>query len=123
MNFGSPLDSVACCLMLVAGRPFSQRGFSSFQLQLSQTRPVKTFCTETDSQCIAYSGVVPEPLLTHDPSRFRVYFTPTGDTLTQGRILGLFRFCPKDASDQSLTVANAHRHERQRKRQQSRSLL
>ena len=77
MNFGSPLDSVACCLMLVAGRPFSQRGFSSFQLQLSQTRPVKTFCTETDSQCIAYSGVVPEPLLTHDPSRFRVYFTPT----------------------------------------------
>jgi len=39
MNFGSPLNSVTCCLMLVAGRPTSQR-ISSFQPQLSQTRPV-----------------------------------------------------------------------------------
>jgi len=27
INFGSPLDSVACCLMLVAGKPISQRNF------------------------------------------------------------------------------------------------
>ena len=76
MNFGSPLDSVACCLMLVAGRPLSQQIIFSNQLQRSQTQTVKRNCTETSSQCIAYSGVVPEPLLTHDPSRsrFRVYF-------------------------------------------------
>ena len=43
MNFGSPLDSVACCLMLVAGRPISQRILTAFQLQLSQTRPVTSF--------------------------------------------------------------------------------
>ena len=49
MNFGSPLDSVARCLMLVAGargQRCQQRlasKFSSFQLQLSQTRPVKYF--------------------------------------------------------------------------------
>ena len=32
----------------------------------------------THSQCIAHSGMVPEPLLTHDPSRsrFREYFIP-----------------------------------------------
>ena len=40
MNFGSPLDSVACCLMLVAGRPISQRIFFSIQLQLNQTQTV-----------------------------------------------------------------------------------
>ena len=35
-------------------------------------------CTESESQCIACSGVVPEPLLIPDPSRsrFRVYFIP-----------------------------------------------
>ena len=52
--------------------------FPSFQLQLSQTRTVKKnrTDTDTDSRCIAFSGVIPEPLLTHDPSRprFRVYF-------------------------------------------------
>ena len=41
MNFGSPLDSVACCLMLVAGGPISQQIFPSNQLQLSQTRHVR----------------------------------------------------------------------------------
>ncbi len=30
MNFGSPLDSVACCLMPVAGRPISGRNFPAF---------------------------------------------------------------------------------------------
>ena len=30
MYSGSPLDSVACCLMLVAGRPISQRIFLAF---------------------------------------------------------------------------------------------
>ena len=32
----------------------------------------------TDSHCIAYSGMVPEPLLTHDPLPlpFRVYSKP-----------------------------------------------
>ena len=75
MNFGSPLDSVACCLMLVAGRPTSQRIF-----QLSATAQPDATCKlvlhGTDSQCIASSGVIPEHLLTHDParSRFRVYF-------------------------------------------------
>ena len=41
-----------------------------------QQRPSLFFCTETDSQRIASSGVIPEHLLTHDPSRsrFRVYF-------------------------------------------------
>jgi len=48
--------------------------FSNIQL----LRPVTSFCTETNSQCIAYSGVVHEPLLTHDPSRsrFRVSLNP-----------------------------------------------
>ena len=87
MNFGSPLDSVACCLMLVAGRPISQRIFFSIQLQLSQTQTVNIICTETGSQCIAYSGVVPEPLLTHDPSRsrFRVYFKQVFENTYEGK--------------------------------------
>ena len=40
-------------------------------LKSTVTRPVTFFCTKTNSQCIAYSGVIPEPLLTHDPSRSR----------------------------------------------------
>ncbi len=51
--------------MLVAGRPISQRIF-----QLSATAQPDATCanfrTKTDSQCIASSGVIPEPLLTHD---------------------------------------------------------
>ena len=39
MNFGSPLDSIACCLMLVAGRPISQRIF-----QLSATAQPDATC-------------------------------------------------------------------------------
>ena len=52
---------------------------SSFRLKLSQMRPVKV-CTEADLQCIAYSGMILEPLLTHDPLqlRFRLYFKHAG---------------------------------------------
>ena len=71
MNFGSPLDSVACCLMLVAGRPISQRFFFQLSATAQPDAICKDFCTETDFKCIAYSGVIPEPLLTHDPSRSR----------------------------------------------------
>ena len=64
MNFGSPLDSVACCLMLVAGRPISQRISPALKFwpQLSQTRPEDIL--RRNLQSIAYSGVIPEPLLT-----------------------------------------------------------
>ena len=56
MNLGSPMDSVACCLMLVTGRPVSQHKKISFQLQLSQTQHVKKNCTETTLYCILRRG-------------------------------------------------------------------
>ena len=50
-------------------------------------------CTENDPPCIAYSDVVPEPLLTHDPlrSRFRVSFqaSPSADKCVNCRSLCL----------------------------------
>jgi len=75
MNFGSPLEPFCCLLLDARGRQTYQPAkIFSFQLQLSQTRPVNLFAPK--QQSIAYSGVVPELLLTHDPSRsrFRVYF-------------------------------------------------
>ena len=41
MNFGSPLDLIACCLMLVAGRPTSQQIF-----QLSDTAQPDATCNK-----------------------------------------------------------------------------
>ena len=41
INFGSSLDSIACCLMLVAGRPTSQRIF-----QLSATAQSDATCNK-----------------------------------------------------------------------------
>ncbi len=45
---------------------------------ISEIKPVLNFALTLHSQRTANAGVVPEPLLTHDPSRsrFRVYFKP-----------------------------------------------
>ena len=75
-----------CCLLLDA------RGRQTYQpvRQLSATAQpdatCKNFRTDTDSQCIASSGLIPEPLLTHDPSRsrFRVYFKSCCTALSLG---------------------------------------
>ena len=48
MNFGSPLDSVACCLMLVAGRPVSQRNFPAFSYS-SARRDLKMQIHQNDN--------------------------------------------------------------------------
>ncbi len=54
-NFGSPLDSVACCLMLVAGRPSASEIFElSATAQPDAT--CKLICTETTIHCILRRG-------------------------------------------------------------------
>ena len=74
MNFGSSLDSVACCLMLVAGRPISQQNF-----QLSATAQPDATCnnftpnpTHNASHTQAWS---PSPVSACNSSKLRF---PTG---------------------------------------------
>ena len=59
------LDAAGSCWMMLA-----ELSASKFQLS-AVAQPgayCKGFCAETDTECIAHSGVIPEPLLTHDPS-------------------------------------------------------
>ena len=49
-----------------AGRTISKQ-ISSFSYSSARGAHCKAFCAEANI-CIAHSGVIPEPLFTHDPS-------------------------------------------------------
>ena len=55
MNFGSPLDSVACCLMLVAGRPTGQR-----IVQLSATAQPDATCKISFARKLIHNALHPQ---------------------------------------------------------------
>ena len=58
------LDPIGCCS---SWRPKYQPADFIVQLQLSQALIAK-LVAEADTECIAHSGVIPDPVFIHDPS-------------------------------------------------------